>query len=110
MTFDFKDTYIKNAFTLLGRNEFVSGIKPDLQINDYYLNEKCFELAEANYQIKTINGLLKKEKLKENKKDHIFLSQPWTVAKNDERQNSGHLCQGPREPLVTGFQRSRTNT
>ncbi len=72
MTFDFKDTYIKKAFTLLGRNEFVSGIKPDLQINDYYLKEKCFELAEANYQIKTINGLLKKEKLKENKIDILI--------------------------------------
>ena len=64
MTNYIENTYIKNSFTLLGRNEYIKNIKPDLILNDYYLNEKCFELAESTYQIKSIKGLLKKEKLK----------------------------------------------
>lgn len=64
MTNYIENTYIKNSFTLLGRNEYIKNIKPDLILNDYYLNEKCFELAESIYQIKSIKGLLKKEKLK----------------------------------------------
>ena len=53
----------KNAYTLLGRNEYVEGIKVDESLNDYYLDEKCFEMGEVDYQVKTLNGLLKKEKL-----------------------------------------------
>ena len=64
MTNYIENTYIKNSFTLLGRNEYIKNIKPDLILNDYYLNEKCFELAESTYQIKSIKGLLKKEKIK----------------------------------------------
>ncbi len=72
MTFNFNETYIKNYFTLLGRNEYVDNIEPDLIINDYYLNEKCFEFGEVDYQIKTINGLLKKEKLNASKIDLLI--------------------------------------
>ncbi len=66
MTFNCKDTYIKNAYTLLGNKEYVGDILPDSVIEDYYLDEKCFEMGEVDYQIKTIDGLLKKEKIKES--------------------------------------------
>lgn len=72
MTLNFKNVYIKNAYTLLGRNEYVEGIKADESLNDYYLDEKCFEMGEVDYQVKTLNGLLKKEKLKEKDIDILI--------------------------------------
>ncbi len=65
MTIKINNSYIKNSYTLLGRNEYNVKINADKFINDYYNNEKSLELAEASYQIESIKGLLKKEKLKE---------------------------------------------
>lgn len=60
MTLKFKNSYIKNSFSVIGRNEHEITIKGDLSINDYYLGEKCVELGEAKYQTLSINGLLRK--------------------------------------------------
>lgn len=65
MTLEFKNAYIKSGITLVGRNEHNIQIKGDIN-TDYYDNEKSVEMAEASYQIKTIKGLLKKEKLNES--------------------------------------------
>lgn len=67
MTIKFNNTYIKNYYTLLGRNEYNVKIKVDEKINDYYNGEKSVEMGEVSYQIKSTKGLLKKEKL--NQKD-----------------------------------------
>lgn len=63
MTFDIDNVYIKEYFTLLGRNENLSDIESDVVVNDYYLNKKCVELGESEYQIRSINGLLIKSNL-----------------------------------------------
>ena len=65
MTIKFNNAYIKNSFTLLGRNEHNIKIKVDKEIKDYYMNEKSVEQGESIYQIKSIKGLLKKEQKKE---------------------------------------------
>lgn len=63
MTLEFKNAYLKNSCTLIGRNEHEIEIKTDIILNDYYNGEKSVEQAEASFQEKTIKGLLKKEKL-----------------------------------------------
>ncbi len=65
MTLKFKKSYIKNYFTLLGRNEYNVNIKVDKKLEDYYNFEKSIEIAEASFQINSIKGVLKKENLKE---------------------------------------------
>ena len=64
-TIKFNDVYINEAYTLLGRNEYEPIIKNEVDkyINDYYLNNKCVELAECDYQIECVKGLLKKSKI-----------------------------------------------
>lgn len=71
MTLKFNNAYIKDAYTLLGKNEFIKDLKVDKKIDDYYDGEKSVELGEVNYQIKSIKGLLKKSKLEE--KDISFM-------------------------------------
>ncbi len=63
MTLKFTNAYIKSGYTLLGRNEHNIKIKVDENINDYYNGEKSVEQGEASYQIESIKGLLKKEKI-----------------------------------------------
>ncbi len=63
MTLKFTNAYIKNSYTLLGRNEHNIKIKVDEKIKDYYNGEKSVEMGETSYQIKTTKGILKKEKL-----------------------------------------------
>lgn len=63
MTLEFKNAYIKNNYTLIGRNEHKIQIKTDANLNDYYDEEKSVEQAEAKFQIKSIENLIKKEKL-----------------------------------------------
>lgn len=65
MTIKFNNSYIKNSYTLLGRNEHNIKIKTDIVIKDYYFNEKSVEQGEVALQIKSTEGLLKKEKLVE---------------------------------------------
>ncbi len=65
MTLKFNNAYIKNSYTLLGRNEHKVKIKTDKTIFDYYDKEKSVEQGEVNYQIKSLKGLLKKENLTE---------------------------------------------
>lgn len=64
MTLEFKNAYIKNSHTLIGRNEHKIQIKADTNLTDYYDNEKSVEQAEASFQRKTIENLIKKENLK----------------------------------------------
>lgn len=71
MTLEFKNAYIKNGYTLIGRNEHTIKIKGDTNIEDYYDNEKSVEQAEASFQIKTIKGILKKEKITEENIDAL---------------------------------------
>ena len=72
MTIKFTNSYIKNSYTLLGRNEYNVKIKVDKEINDYYLNEKSVEQGEVAYQIKSIKGLLKKENINEKNIDILI--------------------------------------
>ena len=58
MTIKFNNSYIKNSYTLLGRNEHNIKIKTDRVIKDYYFNEKSVEQGEAVLQIKSTEGLL----------------------------------------------------
>ena len=72
MTLKFNNTYIKNSYTILGRNEHTIQIKADEVLNDYYNKEKSVEQAEASFQISSIKGLLKKEKLTEKNIDLLI--------------------------------------
>jgi len=63
MTLKFNNSYIKDSYTFLGRNEYGVKIKTDEKQEDYYMGEKSVEQGEVKYQIKTIKGLLKKSKL-----------------------------------------------
>ncbi len=72
MTLKLNNTYIKSSFTLMGRNEHNIKLKPDELIDDYYNKEKNVELGEVSYQIESIKGLLKKEKLKETDIDVLI--------------------------------------
>lgn len=64
-TIKFDNVYIKNSYTLLGRNEYNPVIKNEVDklIEDYYMGEKCVELAECDYQIECLKGLIKKSKI-----------------------------------------------
>lgn len=68
-TIKFDNVYIRNGYTLLGRNEYNPVIKNDADkvIEDYYMNEKCVELAECDYQIEALKGIIKKTRI--TKKD-----------------------------------------
>jgi len=63
VTINFTNAYVKNSYTLLGRNEHNVKIKVDEKIKDYYNGEKSVEMGETSYQIRSTKGLLKKEKL-----------------------------------------------
>lgn len=63
MTLEFKNAYITNSHTLISRNEHKIKIKADTTLTDYYDSEKSVEQAEAKFQIKSIENLIKKEKL-----------------------------------------------
>lgn len=65
MTLKFTNSYIKDSFTLLGRNEYGVDIKTDKRIEDYYQDEKSVEQGESKYQVKSIKGLLRKLRLEE---------------------------------------------
>lgn len=72
MTLKFTNAYIKNSYTLLGRNEYNVDIKVDKEVFDYYNEEKSVEQGEMSYQIESIKGLLKKEKLEQKNIDTLI--------------------------------------
>ena len=67
MTNYYKNVYINNKYSLLASTRYNPIVKSNVDncINDYYIKEKTIELAESKYQEITIEGLLKKTKLKE---------------------------------------------
>lgn len=67
MTNYYKNVYINNKYSLLASTRYDPIVKSNVDncINDYYIKEKTIELAESKYQEITIEGLLKKTKLKE---------------------------------------------
>ena len=71
MTIRFDDTYIENYYSLIGRNEHNITIKADEMINSYYTDKRSVEQTESNFQVRTIKGLLKKSKLKEENVDLV---------------------------------------
>lgn len=84
MTLKFKNIYINDFYSVLGRNEHKITISTDEETNDYYNEEKCIELGESALQIKAINGLLKKTKYKDKNVDLLISSdlQPELMASN----------------------------
>ena len=71
MTIRFDDTYIENYYSLIGRNEHNITIKADEMLNSYYTDQRSVEQTESNFQVRTIKGLLKKSKLKEENVDLV---------------------------------------
>lgn len=67
MTKYYDNVYINNKYSLLGSTRYDPIVKSNVDncINDYYIGQKTIELAESKYQEITIEGLLKKSKLKE---------------------------------------------
>ena len=65
MTIKFNSSYIKDYYSLLGKNEHGITVKGDLLIDDYYYEKKSVEEAESEYVKKCVQGLLNKSKLKE---------------------------------------------
>lgn len=65
MTNYYNNVYINNKYSLLTSTKMNPVIKDnvDLNIDNYYLNEKTIELAESKYQELTIEGVIKKEGL-----------------------------------------------
>lgn len=64
MTLYFKNTYILDYYTVLGRNNYEVSVKADEIINNYYLFSKTVEEGEINLLNKSINGLIRKSKVK----------------------------------------------
>ena len=65
MTIYFKNSYIEDSYSVIGRNEYDLSIKGQTNINDYYFGKKSFEQGESEMLLKSITGLLNKTKLKE---------------------------------------------
>ena len=65
MTIKFNSSYIKDYYSLLGKNEHGITVKGDLLIDDYYDEKRSVEEAESEYVKKCVQGLLNKSKLKE---------------------------------------------
>ena len=65
MTIKFNSSYIKDYYSLLGKNEHSITVKGDLLIDDYYYEKRSVEEAESEYVKKCVQGLLNKSKLKE---------------------------------------------
>ena len=74
MTIKFDNTYIESYYSLIGRNEHDITIKADEMINSYYTDQKSVEHSESNFQVRTIKGLLKKSRLKEENIDLVVAS------------------------------------
>ena len=59
MTIYFKNVYVDNYFSVLGRNEHSVSIKADLEINDYYDKQKSVEEGEKSLLLRSIRGCTK---------------------------------------------------
>lgn len=66
MTNYYDNVYINNKYSLLASTKYNPIVKNTVDncVNDYYIKEKTIELAEAKYQEITVDGLLKKSKIK----------------------------------------------
>lgn len=67
MTNYYDNVYINNKYSLLASTKYDPIVTNNVDncINDFYIKQKTIELAESKYQEITIEGLLKKCKLKE---------------------------------------------
>ena len=78
MTINFKNAYIKNTFTLLGRNEYNIKLTPDLLLNTYYTKKGSVECSEIDYQRLTWKKCTKRKrhkcfnKFRLTKPTHVF--------------------------------------
>lgn len=72
MTNFYNDIYINNKYSLLCSTKFNPIVKYNVDkcIDDYYVKKKTIELAESEYQVITINGLLAKSNIT---KDNVNL-------------------------------------
>lgn len=68
MTYNFNNVYINEKYTLLASKLNNPLVKNDVDkfIDDYFINKKTIEEAEAKYQDITINGVMHKKKLVES--------------------------------------------
>lgn len=67
------NVYIKDNFTIVGPLENKSYLKNyDSVMDDYYYGEKTFEQAEIKLQQKSVQGLLKKNNLKDEEIDILI--------------------------------------
>ena len=62
MTYYFDKVYIKDKFSLLASDKYKPIVRENVDYfkNDYYMKEKCIELAESKFQQICIDGLLNK--------------------------------------------------
>lgn len=66
----FKDVYLNDYYTIVGPLEKESHLKTiDLSMDDYYIGEKTFELAEIKMQKLVIDSLLNRNNLKNSDVD-----------------------------------------
>lgn len=67
-TFYYKNVYINNYYSLLGKCEYnpIVKSKVDKIIDSYDIDNEPYEVSESKYQEICLNGLLKKSKMKEN--------------------------------------------
>ena len=66
-TMYFKNVYINNYYSLLGKCEYNPIISKDVDkiLDSYDIKDKTYEISESLYQSIALNGLLKKMKLKD---------------------------------------------
>ena len=74
MTNYFNNVFINNKYSLLASTKYNPIVKDNVDYlkDDYYLNMKTIELAESKYQELTIEGLLNKEKIKNDDIDLLI--------------------------------------
>lgn len=64
LSLKFNNVYINDYYSIVGKNEKNGNIsKYNLDIKDYYYNEKTFELAQIKMEREVINNLLNKNNL-----------------------------------------------
>lgn len=72
-SFKYENVYISSSYSVAGKKEKKGLIKDyDLTLDDYYFNEKTFELAEVKMQNKVIENILYNNKLLDSNVDLII--------------------------------------
>ena len=92
MTLKFNNSYIKDSYSFLGRNEYGIKLKVDKKINDFYLNAKSVEEGEIEMFTSSIKGLLKKTKLEKISLKEIDINRSYHVRReeNNIQWNAGN--------------------